>query len=209
VSGGIASAMSLRQLSGLVCRADFGRGMRFIADGTPPPVRYSVGRAGPQQGHENSGTGGPKTSASANPLRRSPLTLRPIPLGWTCPGHFWTVPSVPVAFPLYANKSAGAIEDLSPSICPLCRLPQQGLASPDLGVLPALGCAPRMPCSIWAADMESSSNNIPAARKLAMDLNPEASRHLAPGIEFLQQDCSAPWPLVRLVSRCRIHEQLF
>jgi len=38
-------------------------------------------------------------------------------------------------------------------------------------------------------------NNIPAARKLAMDLNPEASRHLAPGIEFLQQDCSAPWPL--------------
>jgi SAM-dependent methyltransferase len=38
-------------------------------------------------------------------------------------------------------------------------------------------------------------NNIPAGRKLAMDLNPDASRHLAPGVEFLQQDCSAPWPL--------------
>jgi SAM-dependent methyltransferase len=38
-------------------------------------------------------------------------------------------------------------------------------------------------------------NNILAARKLAMDLNPDAARHLAAGTEFLQQDCSAPWPL--------------
>ena len=38
-------------------------------------------------------------------------------------------------------------------------------------------------------------NNIPAGRKLAMDLNPDAPSHLAPGIEFLHQDCSAPWPL--------------
>jgi len=38
-------------------------------------------------------------------------------------------------------------------------------------------------------------NNIPAGRKLAMDLNPDAAKHLVPGIEFLHQDCSAPWPL--------------
>lgn len=38
-------------------------------------------------------------------------------------------------------------------------------------------------------------NNIPAGRKYAMDLNPDASKHLAKEIEFLHQDCSAPWPL--------------
>ena len=38
-------------------------------------------------------------------------------------------------------------------------------------------------------------NNIPAARKLAMDLNPDAPAHLAKEVEFLHQDCSAPWPL--------------
>lgn len=38
-------------------------------------------------------------------------------------------------------------------------------------------------------------NNIVAAKKFAMDLNPDAPTHLAPEIEFLHQDCSAPWPL--------------
>ena len=38
-------------------------------------------------------------------------------------------------------------------------------------------------------------NNIPATRKLAMDLNPDAPARLAAGVEFLHQDCSAPWPL--------------
>jgi SAM-dependent methyltransferase len=38
-------------------------------------------------------------------------------------------------------------------------------------------------------------NNIPAGRKLAMDLNPDATQHLAKDVEFLHQDCSAPWPL--------------
>jgi len=38
-------------------------------------------------------------------------------------------------------------------------------------------------------------NNIPARRKIAMDLNPDVPSHLAPGVEFLHQDCSAPWPL--------------
>jgi SAM-dependent methyltransferase len=38
-------------------------------------------------------------------------------------------------------------------------------------------------------------NNIPAGRKLAMDLNPDAPKHLAKNVEFLHQDCSAPWPL--------------
>ncbi|HEX2730887.1 MAG TPA: class I SAM-dependent methyltransferase [Polyangiaceae bacterium] len=39
------------------------------------------------------------------------------------------------------------------------------------------------------------SNNIKAAKKYAMDLNPDARRHLGPDVEFLQQDCSNPWPL--------------
>jgi len=38
-------------------------------------------------------------------------------------------------------------------------------------------------------------NNIPAQHKLAMDLNPDAPKHLASNVKFLHQDCSAPWPL--------------
>ncbi len=38
-------------------------------------------------------------------------------------------------------------------------------------------------------------NNIAAGRKFAMDLNPDAPAHLAKNIEFLHQDCSAPWPI--------------
>ncbi|MHB1036355.1 MAG: class I SAM-dependent methyltransferase [Pirellulales bacterium] len=38
-------------------------------------------------------------------------------------------------------------------------------------------------------------NNIRASRKLAMDLNPDAPKHLAEDVEFMQQDCSAEWPL--------------
>ena len=38
-------------------------------------------------------------------------------------------------------------------------------------------------------------NNIQAVRKFAMDLNPDAISHLAKNIEFLHQDCSAPWPM--------------
>ena len=38
-------------------------------------------------------------------------------------------------------------------------------------------------------------NNIEASRKYAMDLNPDAPAHLAKNIEFLHQDCSAPWPM--------------
>jgi SAM-dependent methyltransferase len=38
-------------------------------------------------------------------------------------------------------------------------------------------------------------NNIGCATKYGMDLNPTSARMLAPGIRFLQQDCSAPWPL--------------
>ncbi len=38
-------------------------------------------------------------------------------------------------------------------------------------------------------------NNIPAATKWAMDLNPDAPRHLRPEVKFLHQDCSAAWPL--------------
>jgi len=38
-------------------------------------------------------------------------------------------------------------------------------------------------------------NNIPARQKFAMDLNPDAPEHLEKNVEFLHQDCSAPWPL--------------
>ena len=36
-------------------------------------------------------------------------------------------------------------------------------------------------------------NQIQCAKKFGMDLNPESPKHLAPGVEFLQQDCSQPW----------------
>lgn len=38
-------------------------------------------------------------------------------------------------------------------------------------------------------------NNLNTRRKFAMDLNPDAPRHLAPQVQFFQQDCSAAWPL--------------
>jgi len=38
-------------------------------------------------------------------------------------------------------------------------------------------------------------NNIQCASKYAMDLNPNARNYLAPGIEFLHQDCSHLWAL--------------
>jgi SAM-dependent methyltransferase len=36
-------------------------------------------------------------------------------------------------------------------------------------------------------------NQISAARKFGMDLNPDSARHLADGVQFLHQDCSQPW----------------
>ena len=39
------------------------------------------------------------------------------------------------------------------------------------------------------------SNAIRAGKKYAMDLNPDAPRHLGVDVEFLLQDCSARWPL--------------
>jgi SAM-dependent methyltransferase len=38
-------------------------------------------------------------------------------------------------------------------------------------------------------------NNVRVKTKWAMDLNPEAPRHLAKDVTFLHQDCSSPWPL--------------
>ncbi len=38
-------------------------------------------------------------------------------------------------------------------------------------------------------------NNVPAAKKFGMDLNPDTARRLNSGIQFIQQDCSATWPL--------------
>ena len=36
-------------------------------------------------------------------------------------------------------------------------------------------------------------NHIQAAKKLAMDLNPDSRQWLSPEIQFLHQDCSRPW----------------
>ncbi len=36
-------------------------------------------------------------------------------------------------------------------------------------------------------------NQVRCGKKFGMDLNPESPRHLAPGVAFLQQDCSQPW----------------
>jgi SAM-dependent methyltransferase len=36
-------------------------------------------------------------------------------------------------------------------------------------------------------------NNVDAAHKYAMDLNPDARHHLAPNVRFLEQDCSIEW----------------
>lgn len=38
-------------------------------------------------------------------------------------------------------------------------------------------------------------NGTHAARRFAMDLNRDAAKFLEPGVEFLCQDCSQPWPL--------------
>jgi SAM-dependent methyltransferase len=38
-------------------------------------------------------------------------------------------------------------------------------------------------------------NHVAARRKFAMDLNPDAPRHLAREVTFLEQDCASAWPL--------------
>lgn len=38
-------------------------------------------------------------------------------------------------------------------------------------------------------------NQIQAARKIGMDLNPETRGRLEAGVEFLEQDCAKPWAL--------------
>jgi SAM-dependent methyltransferase len=39
------------------------------------------------------------------------------------------------------------------------------------------------------------SNNVKAAKKYAMDLNPSARDQVSADVEMLEQDCSLPWPL--------------
>ena len=38
-------------------------------------------------------------------------------------------------------------------------------------------------------------NQIDAAQKFGMDLNPDSHKFLAPGVKFLSQDCSQRWPV--------------
>lgn len=65
----------------------------------------------------------------------------------------------------------------------LCREYFNRFVAPDMQVLD-LGCG-------WGEFI----NHIPAARKFAMDLNPDARNRLAAGIQFLHQDCSESWPI--------------
>lgn len=39
-------------------------------------------------------------------------------------------------------------------------------------------------------------NNIAAAKKYGMDLNPDAKKRVASDVELLEQDCSHEWPLI-------------
>ncbi len=38
-------------------------------------------------------------------------------------------------------------------------------------------------------------NAVRCAKKIAMDLNPDAQKYVAPSVQLLQQDCTAPWQL--------------
>ena len=38
-------------------------------------------------------------------------------------------------------------------------------------------------------------NQVEAQQKFGMDLNPDSPKFLAPGVKFLSQDCSKPWPM--------------
>jgi SAM-dependent methyltransferase len=38
-------------------------------------------------------------------------------------------------------------------------------------------------------------NQVRAARKFGVDLNPQTKQNLEPNVTFLQQDCSLPWPI--------------
>lgn len=38
-------------------------------------------------------------------------------------------------------------------------------------------------------------NTVHAARRYAIDANPDARAHLATGVEFIEQDCTRPWPI--------------
>jgi SAM-dependent methyltransferase len=55
---------------------------------------------------------------------------------------------------------------------------------PEDGAVLELGCG-------WGEFI----NEIRARAKYGMDLNPEARGRLDEGVRFLEQDCSAPWPL--------------
>ena len=55
---------------------------------------------------------------------------------------------------------------------------------PESGAVLELGCG-------WGEFI----NQIRAREKHGMDLNPEAAGRLAPGVRFLQQDCSTRWPM--------------
>jgi SAM-dependent methyltransferase len=55
---------------------------------------------------------------------------------------------------------------------------------PDNGTILDLGCG-------WGEFI----NQIRAARKYGMDLNPSASQYLSPDVIHLHQDCSTPWAL--------------
>lgn len=84
---------------------------------------------------------------------------------------------------LYARRFAARLEYRNAVWRVLCQRFWQRFISPNASVLD-LGCG-----------YGEFINNIHAGRKWAMDLNPDARQHLAPDVEFLQQDCSQRWQL--------------
>ncbi len=56
--------------------------------------------------------------------------------------------------------------------------------------VPAQGTVLELECG-WGEFI----NQVRAANKLGMDLNPEAAGRLDPGVRFVEQDCSTRWPL--------------
>lgn len=84
---------------------------------------------------------------------------------------------------LYARRFAARLRYRNAIWRVLCRDYWQQFVSPEAAVLD-LGCG-----------YGEFINHIRAARKWAMDLNPDARDHLAADVEFLQQDCSQRWRL--------------
>lgn len=78
----------------------------------------------------------------------------------------------------------------------LCKLgvSQNSLAHPCRGFFPKTGPQNSAVLDLGCGYGEFI-NQVRAQKKFGMDMNPDSPKFLAPGVEFLAQDCSQPWPL--------------